>query len=119
VQLPGISILLIHYTRRGSGIIPSPRSKSSHSRGQVTAVRLVRAVGMPIPEVMFAGMAEPVGGHPLKILRYLPGMDAEEVLPKLDAASRIARSRPLGTLSRWPFPGERYSWNDHGATRCR
>lgn len=59
-------------------------------RSQAEATRLARAAGVPAPEILYAGLSATLNGHPLMILRYLPGTDAEEALPHLDNSQRTA-----------------------------
>jgi aminoglycoside phosphotransferase (APT) family kinase protein len=59
-------------------------------RSQAEAARLARSAGVPAPEVLYAGVPKALGGRPVMILRYIPGVDAEEALPGLDGPRRTA-----------------------------
>lgn len=66
-------------------------------QSQAEAARLARVAGVPTPEVLYAGLAAAVGGRPVVILRYIPGMDAEEAMPALDEPQRALLFSDFGT----------------------
>lgn len=65
-------------------------------RNQTAALRLARSGGVPVPELLYTGSSDELGGRPVMVLRYVPGVDAEEVVGDLDAADRNALFSDLG-----------------------
>ena len=77
-------------TDRGELLVKVRRQRTDEAklRSQLVAARLAFDVGVPTPEILFAGIADSLDARPLVIARYLPGDDAEETLPALDALQR-------------------------------
>ncbi len=77
-------------------------------RSQAEAVRLALAAGVPTAEVLYAGLSAALGGRPMAILRYIPGVDAEEALPSLGGRQRASLfsdfGAALGRLHRIVLP---------------
>ena len=65
-------------------------------RTQVEALRLARSAGVPVPELLYTGTVAALGDRPVMVLRYLPGVDAEEALPGMDDQQREALFSELG-----------------------
>ena len=65
-------------------------------RNQAEALRLARSGGVPAPELLYAGASDALGGRPLIVLRYIPGVDAEEALPGMDDRRRDLLFSDLG-----------------------
>lgn len=65
-------------------------------RSQAEALRLARSAGVPAPEILYAGASEALGDRPLIVLRYIPGVDAEEALPRMDNHQRGSLFSDLG-----------------------
>ena len=65
-------------------------------RSQAEAVQLARAAGVPTAEVLYAGVSATLGGRPMAIVRYIPGIDAEEALPGLDGPQRASLFSDFG-----------------------
>lgn len=65
---------------------------------QAEAVRLARARGVPTAEVLHVGVSPAMGGRPVVILRFTPGVDAEEALPRLERSQRASLFSDLGDV---------------------
>lgn len=85
-------------TDRGELLVKIRRQRTDAAKlwSQVEAARLAFAAGVPTPEILYAGLSPLVAERPLVVARYLPGEDAETILPTLDPEQRRAFFRDLG-----------------------
>lgn len=67
-------------------------------RGQAEAVQLARLAGLPTAEVLHVGIAAALNDRLVVILRFIPGIDAEEALPRVEKPQRISFFSDLGDM---------------------
>lgn len=86
-------------TSAGDLVVKLRRQMTDHAKlqSQVEAARLAWEAGIPTAEVLYADLSPVVGDRPVVILRYVPGVDAEEALSGLTNAQRGQCFADFGT----------------------